>query len=90
LNPYLNYPRPCGVPELKVNAKGKEKRLYRWYATPWEILRQLPDLVRDLKPGVTIDELERRAGAKTDMAAAAEMQQAKHELFARFQRSRSA
>jgi hypothetical protein len=38
LNPYLNIHRPCGVPELVVNAKGKEKRAYRWYATPWEIL----------------------------------------------------
>ena len=33
-NPYLNFHRPCGVPERVVNAKGKEKRLYRWYATP--------------------------------------------------------
>jgi len=38
-NPYLNFHRPCGVPELVVNAKGKTKRAYRWYATPWEILR---------------------------------------------------
>ncbi len=35
LNPYLNFHRPCGVPQLVVNAKGKEKRVYRWYATPW-------------------------------------------------------
>ena len=26
LNPYLNFHRPCGVPELVVNAKGKTKR----------------------------------------------------------------
>ena len=40
-NPYLNFHRPCGVPEREVNAKGKEKKRYRWYAAPWEILRQL-------------------------------------------------
>src|ERR1700745_499627 len=28
-NPYLNYHRPCGVPETQVNGKGKQKRVYR-------------------------------------------------------------
>lgn len=81
-NPYLNFHRPCGVPERVVNAKGKEKRVYRWYATPWEILRQLPDLARRLKEGVTIQMLEQKSRAQTDMAAATEMQKAKHKLFA--------
>ncbi len=43
-NPYLNFHRPCAVPEEQVTAKGKVKRVYRWYATPWEVLRQLPGL----------------------------------------------
>ena len=43
-NPYLNFHRPCGVPEMETDGKGKQRRVYRWYATPWEILRQLPDL----------------------------------------------
>lgn len=25
---------------MRVASSGKEKRVYRWYATPWEILRQ--------------------------------------------------
>ena len=41
-NPYLNFHRPCGVAEREVDEKGGESRHYRWYATPWEILRQLP------------------------------------------------
>ena len=41
-NPYLNFHRPCGVPETITDRKGKQRRVYRWYATPWEILRQLP------------------------------------------------
>jgi transposase InsO family protein len=80
-NPYLNFHRPCGVPEERTDAKGKVIRVYRWYATPWEILRQLPDLGRDLKAGVTIEDLDRRARAQTDTAAAAEMQQAKDKLL---------
>ena len=40
----------AGVDQQRVvNGKGQEKRVYRWYATPWEILRQLPDVVRYLK-----------------------------------------
>jgi IS30 family transposase len=89
-NPYLNFHRPCGVAELAVNAKGKSKRVYRWYATPWEILRQLPGVAGHLKAGVTIQQLERQARAETDTKAAAKMQEAKRKLFAGFQRKRSA
>jgi transposase InsO family protein len=89
-NPYLNFHRPCGVPEEVVNPKGKVKRVYRWYATPWEILRQLPGLAGHLKSDVTIQDLERQARAKTDTAAAIEMQKAKQKLFASFPQKRSA
>jgi transposase InsO family protein len=86
LNPYVNFHRPSGVPELVVNAKGKEKRVYRWYATPWEILRQLPDVASYLKADLTIAQLEQRAQAKSDTQAAEEMQEAKRKLFENFQR----
>jgi transposase InsO family protein len=97
-NPYLNFHRPCGVPERVVNAKGKQKRVYRWYATPWEILRQLPgvagylqpDVTGYLQPDVTIADLDGRARAHSDTQAAAEMQDAKRKLFASFERRRSA
>jgi transposase InsO family protein len=89
-NPYLNFHRPCGVPELVTNAKGKVKRVYRWYATPWEVLRQLPGLAGHLKADVTIQELERQARAQTDTAAAREMQAAKQKLFAGFLKRRTA
>jgi len=89
-NSYLNFHRPCGVPESVVDRKGKVKRKYRWYATPWEILRPLPDLARRLKPGVTIEELDRQARARTDTQAAVEMQEAKRKLFAGFHHRRSA
>jgi len=89
-NPYLNFHRPCGVPEQVVNSKGKTRRVYRWYATPWEILRQLPGLAGYLKSDVTIAELEQQACAQTDTAAAREMQKAKHKLFGSFQQRRSA
>jgi transposase InsO family protein len=89
-NPYLNFHRPCGVPEQTIDAKGKIRRAYRWYATPWEILRQLPDVARHLKPEVTIQSLDKQAGTKSDTQAAFEMQAAKRQLFASFQTRRSA
>lgn len=89
-NPYLNYHRPCGVPERLVNAKGKEKRVYRWYATPWEILRQTPGLAGYLRPEITAADLEQQASAQSDTAAAEQMQAAKQKLFASFARRRTA
>src|ERR1039457_3156178 len=89
-NPYLNYHRPCGVPEVITNAKGKQRRVYRWYATPWEILRQLPDLARRLREGTTQADLEKMAGAESDTAAAVRMQEAKRKLFASIGQKRTA
>ena len=90
LNPYLNFHRPCGVPEVVTNSKGKRRRAYRWYATPWEILRQLPDMTRHLRPDMTRAELERQASAESDTEAAGRMQEAKEKLFAGFRQKRSA
>lgn len=90
LNPYLNYHRPCGVPEVVTNAKGKQRRVYRWYATPWEILRQLPDLARHLREGTTQADLEKRARTESDTAAARRMQEAKRKLFAEIRQKRTA
>jgi uncharacterized protein (UPF0332 family) len=89
-NPYLNFHRPCGVPEVVTGSKGKQRRVYRWYATPWEILRQLPDLARHLKPGVMVEDLNKLAAKTSDTAAARRMQEARRKLFASFSRRRSA
>ena len=76
--------------EWVVKAKGKQKRVYRWYATRWEILRQLPGVAGYLQPDVTIADLDRGARARTDTQAATEMQEAKGKLFASFERRWSA
>src|SRR5713101_5652552 len=89
-NPYLKFHRPCGVPETRTDAKGKQRRVYRWYATPWEILRQLPDLARYLRPEITVRELERMARAESDTEAARNMQQAKQRMLAGVRQKKSA
>jgi hypothetical protein len=89
-NSYLNFHRPCGVPELKQDSKGKTRRIYKWYATPWEILRQLPGVAGYLNEDLTIEQLERVAGRQSDTGAASRMQQAKARLFAGFTRRKTA
>jgi transposase InsO family protein len=89
-NPYLNFHRPCGVPEVVTHAKGKQRRVYRWYATPWEILRQMPAVARYLRPDITTADLERMASAESDTRAARRMQEAKRTLFRTLSQQRSA
>jgi transposase InsO family protein len=89
-NPYLNFHRPCGVAEERVNGKGKRRKVYQWYATPWEILRQLPDVARHLKGDLTIAELNEVACGESDTACARRMQEAKRKLFVKMRQRRSA
>jgi transposase InsO family protein len=81
-NPYLNFHRPCGVPESRTAENGKTKRFYRWYATPWEVLRQLPEVVRSLRADLTVDQLAQLAAKISDTDAATQMREAKRKLFA--------
>lgn len=90
LNRYLNFHRPCGVPELISNNKGKQRRVYKWYATPWEILRQVPGLASHLRSDVTVSELEAIAKTASDTQAAQKMQEARAKLFAQLRRKRTA
>ena len=84
-----------GYPRIHVMLRREgwpvnKKRVYRWYATPWEILRQLPGLAGWLRAEVTIDQLQQTAGAESDTQAAMQMREAKRKLFARFQHQKSA
>jgi transposase InsO family protein len=89
-NPYLNFHRPCGVPELRRDEKGKTRRRYRWYATPWEMLRQLPGIAGYLKEDLTIEQLDQSAERQSDTGAATAMQGAKARLFAAFAERKTA
>jgi hypothetical protein len=82
LNDYLNFHRPCGQVEVLTDAKGKQRRVYRRYETPWEAYRKLSKPGRFLKPGQTLRGLGKKAGAESDTDAAKRMQHAKRLLFA--------
>ena len=89
-NPYLNFHRPCAVPEAKKDSRGKTVCVYRWYATLREIPRQTPGIGGCLKDNLTIGDLEKRAGAESDTVAATKMNQARRKLFASFEQRRIA
>lgn len=86
LNPYLNFHRPCGIAEIVRTAKGKLKRVYRRWATPWEILRELPGCADFLRPGLSVAALDERAAAQSDTESARDLQQAKRELWVKIRR----
>ena len=70
------------MPELKTDNRGKTRRIYKWYATPWEMLRHIPGLAGFLKADLTVEKLDRIADAQSDTQAAITMQKAKQKLFA--------
>ena len=86
LSPYLNFHRPCGIPEIVRTAKGKLKREYHRWATPWEMLRELPGCAGFLRSGVSVAALDQQAAAQTDTEAARDMQDAKRQLWAAIRR----
>jgi hypothetical protein len=75
-----------------VDARGKEKFVYRRYATPWETLRAIrcavPEQPGFFKPGFSIEHLDRIAKAHSDTESAQLMQEAKGKLFLGFRRER--
>jgi len=90
-NPYLNFHRPCGQPERITDADGKEKFVYRRYATPWETLRELvnaKDATVRLKPEHSILSLDGMASEQSDTEAAGSMQEGKRKLFLTLYRER--
>jgi hypothetical protein len=83
LNPYVNFHRPCAIPQIVEEANGKRRRIYRDWATPLEIFSRTPQCENYLRPGVSMAELERFAKSQSDTEAAIEMQRAKRQMLAR-------
>ena len=81
LNSYLNYHRPCGFATKIISDKGKVKKVYDVYQTPYEALRRHLNASEFLKEGVSFEILDKTAYQKSDNEHAALMQKAKQELF---------
>src|ERR1019366_4145784 len=68
LNPYLNFHRPCGFATVNLDARGKRERRYKTddYATPHRKLGMLPGVKTKLKPGISLEALDRKAAEMSD------------------------
>lgn len=88
-NSYLNFHRPCGFATVTVDEKGRRRKKYETYQTPYERLRTILTAMGAeaakacLREGVTLEALDEIAGKQTDNEAAAAMQAARDRLFRR-------
>lgn len=82
LNEYLNFHRPCGYATTTVDRRGKEKKVYKTWRTPYERLKSLEEWEKCLKPGVTAESLKALAMRRSDHDYARLMRQARNKLFA--------
>jgi hypothetical protein len=87
LNPYVNYHRPSAQAEIKIDDKGRKRRLYKLWQTPFEKLLSLDRPQQFLKPGLSLNALKRVAASISDTDAARRMQQAKDNMFEQIRRS---
>ena len=83
LNPYVNYHRPCFFPETITDAKGKERKRYRYeeMKTPYEKFKSIPQASQYLKDGVTLEQLDAQAAKMSDNDAALALNNARKKLF---------
>lgn len=83
LNPYVNFHRPCFFPETITDAKGKERKKYRYedMMTPYEKFKSLPEARQYLKDGITLEQLDAQAAKMSDNAAALALNNARKKLF---------
>jgi transposase InsO family protein len=83
LIPYLNFHRPCYFAEIKIDAKGKEKKTYPYknMMTPYEKLKSLPYATSYLKPDINFEALDLQMLSITDLQAAKSLKKAQSALF---------
>jgi len=87
LNDYLNFHRPCGFATKTIDKKGKIRKVYKTWQTPYERLKSLKKAWWTyLRDGVAKDDLEAIAARRSDNEQARLMQAAKDKLFATFKK----
>jgi len=87
-NPYLNFHRPCAFATVTVDEKGRRRKKYETYQTPYERFRGLEKAAQKedgthLRQGVTLAALDKLAAKQTDNEAGAAMQAARDRIFRR-------
>lgn len=82
-NAYLNFHRPCAFATVTIDEKGRRRKKYETYQTPYERLKSIKKAAKYLRAGVSFQALDKIAAAQSDNTAAAAMQSARDRLFRR-------
>ena len=80
-NPFLNYHRICAFATDYVDKKGKIRKKYETYLTPYAKLKSLKNTEQYLEEGITFAELDKIAYAKSDIEAGEIMKKEKENIF---------
>lgn len=94
-NAYLNFHRPCAFATVIIDEKGRRRKKYETYETPFERLKSIVKAMSHkaaracLREGVTLASLDEIAAARSDNAAAEAMQTALRGLFKRLGQGRA-
>jgi len=83
LYPYINFHRPCFFPEVEIDSKGKEHKVYKYknMMTPYDKLKSIPNSNKYFKTGITFEKLEQIAMKMTDNQAAKILIKERQKLF---------
>lgn len=83
LCPHINFHRPCFFPEIKIDAKGKQRKIYPFKSmmTPYDKLKSLADSTLYLKPGITFKILDEVAMRISDNESAIQLRTERNKLF---------
>lgn len=81
---YLNYHRPCAFATETIDARGRIKKKYDVFMTPYQKFCSLENYEQYLVEGVTKESLQVLAGFESDNECAERMQKAKAQLFKTF------
>lgn len=84
MDEYLNFHRPCGFATDYVDNKGKIKKVYEKYMTPYERLVSIPNFEEYLKPDISTQFLYDFSKRQSDNESAQKMQINKSKLFKNF------
>lgn len=83
-NTYLNFHRQCGYPTVYTDDKGKQRKKYETYLTPYEKLKTLENWTQYLALGQTEKQLDDISLAHSDNDFAKMMAEAKKILWQTF------
>jgi len=86
MDEYLNFHRPSGFATDYSDRKGKIKKIYERYMTPYEKFVSLLNFEQYLKSAMTKEKLEVISKKQSDNESAQKMQNAKSKLFKNFTR----